>query len=326
MIKKIPLKLCIAFIAAAALAPWAFAAYPEKPIKIILPYAAGGAGDVLIRTVQAPLEKQLGQQVIIDYRPGAGGNIGTREVMNAAADGYTLLLGPTNQFVINQFLYTNLGYDPLQALAPVTLIAETPYIVFVNSSVPATSFRQFADFVRANPGKLNYGSPGNATVPHLSAYMLSETLGAQMTHVPYKGAQPGVQALLANDVQLFIISYGITGAHVASGRLRPLAVAAPKRISVLPDVPTTSELGLAPDVILSNWWGIAAPRRIEPEIAQRLSQAVRAVLADPQVLKRLSEQGSIPVGNSPAEFAERMTEEARAWKRIVEKSGAKVDN
>jgi tripartite-type tricarboxylate transporter receptor subunit TctC len=312
---------CLALFAAGA-----FAEYPEKPVKIILPYAPGGAGDMLIRSVQGGLEKQLGQSVIIDYRTGAAGNIGAREVVNAAPDGYTLLLGPTNNFVINQHLFANLGYDPLQALAPVTLLADTPYLVFINSTVPAASFAQFASYARANPGKLNYGSPGNATVPHLSAFMLSETLGAHMTHIPYRGAQPGVQALLANDVQMFIISYSITGPLVASGRLRALAVAAPQRLKALPEVPTTAEVGLAPDVLLGNWWGIAAPKGTDPAILRRLSQSIRVVLGDADVQRRYNDQGAVAGGVSPAEFSERMAREAAAWKSIVEKSGAKVDN
>jgi tripartite-type tricarboxylate transporter receptor subunit TctC len=187
------------------------AQYPDKPVKLILPYAAGGAGDILIRTVQPGLEKRLGQPVVIDYRTGAGGIIGTREVVNAAPDGYTLLFAPTNNFVINQFLYAKMGFDPLQTLAPVTLLADTPYLIWVNNAVPGATFAEFATYARANAGKLNYGSAGAGTVPHLSAYMLSEWLGANMTHVPYKGANPGVQALLANDVQMFIISFGTTG-------------------------------------------------------------------------------------------------------------------
>ena len=208
----------------------ASAAYPERPIRIIMPFAAGGAGDLIIRTLLPGMEKQLGKPVIVEYKLGAGGNIGTLEVVKSAPDGYTLLLGPTNNFVINQFLYSNLGFDPLQALAPVTILADTPYIVFINAAVPAGNFGEFSNYARANAGKLNYGSPGNATVPHLSAYMLSEALGWKMTHVPYRGVQPAVTALLAKDVQFLIVSYGITGPLVTAGKLRALAVAGRRRI------------------------------------------------------------------------------------------------
>lgn len=304
----------------------AFAQYPDKPVKLILPYAAGGAGDVLIRHVQPRLEKRLGQPIVIDYRTGAGGIIGTREVVNAPADGYTLLFAPTNNFVINQFLYAKMGFEPLEALAPVTLVCDTPYLIYNNSTVPAATFAEFAAYARANVGKLNYGSPGAATVPHLSGYMLSEWLGANMTHVPYKGANPGVQALLANEVQMFIISFGTAGVHVASGKLRALAVAAPTRLPVLPNVPTTKEVGLPEGVILGNWWGIAGPRGLDPAIAARVSEAVRAVLGEEEVRKRYAEMGAIPVGNSPKEFADRMRSEAGSWKEIIAKTGARADN
>lgn len=304
----------------------AFAQYPDKPVKFILPYAAGGAGDTLIRTLQPKLEKRLGQSVVIDYRTGAGGIIGAREVVNAPADGYTLLVAPTNNFVINQYLYAKMGFDPLRALSPITLVADTPYLIYASGAVPATTFAEFAAYARANVGKLNYGSPGAATVPHLSAFMLSEWLGANMTHVPYKGANPGVQALLANEVQMFVISFGTTGAYVTSGKLKAFAVAAPTRLAALPNVPTTREAGLPYGVILGNWWGIAGPRGLDPVIATRLADAVRAVLAEDDVRKRYAEMGALPVGNSPAEFGDRMRSEAGSWKVIVEKSGAKADN
>ncbi len=319
---------CLKFVASVLLtcaAGIAFGQYPDKPVKLILPYAAGGAGDVLLRIVQPRLEKRLGQPIVIDYRTGAGGIIGTREVVNAAPDGYTLLFAPTNNFVINQFLYAKMGFEPLQALAPVTLVCDTPYLIYASGAVPASTFAEFAAYTKANAGRLNYGSPGAATVPHLSGYMLSEWLGANMTHVPYKGANPGVQALLANEVQMFIISFGTAGAHVASGKLKAFAVAAPMRLPVLPNVPTTKEVGLPDGVILGNWWGIAGPRGLDPAIASRVSEAVRAVLAEDDVRKRYAEMGAIPVGNSSAEFADRMRSEAASWKAIIEKTGAKAD-
>ena len=320
-----PTRLRLFLLVAFAVMVPAQAQYPERPVRVILPYAAGGAGDVLIRTVQPGLEKRLGQPVVIDYRTGAGGIVGTREVVNAAPDGYTLLLGPTNNFVINQFLYANQGFDPLQALAPITMLCETPYLIYINNAVPATTFGEFASYARANIGKLNYGSPGAATVPHLSGHMLSDWLGAKMVHVPYKGANPGVQALLANDVQMFIISYGTTGSHVTSGKLRALAVAATMRLPALPGVPTTNEVGLPDGVILGNWWGIAGPRGLDASMANRISEAVRAVLGEPEVRKRYAEIGANPVANSPAEFGDRMRSEAGGWKAIIDKTGAKPD-
>jgi len=311
--------------ASLAIAAPAIAQYPDKPVRLVMPYAAGGAGDVILRAAQPGIEKRLGQPVVIDYRTGAGGIIGTREVVNAAPDGYTLLFAPTNNFVINQFLYPKMGFDPLEALAPITLLADTPYLIYINAATPGSTLAEFAAHAKANAGKLNYGSPGAATVPHLSAHMLSEWMGARMTHVPYKGANPGVQALLANDIQMFVISFGTAGPHVVSGKLKALAVAAEARLPVLPNVPTTREAGLPDGVILGNWWGIAGPRGLDAGVVRRFGEAVRDALADPDVRKRHGDLGAIPVGNTAAEFAARMRAEAAGWKRIVDQTGAKVD-
>jgi tripartite-type tricarboxylate transporter receptor subunit TctC len=320
------LSIVIALGAGSLLASCAFAAYPEKPIRVVLPYPPGGGGDITIRILQPLLEKRLGQPLVVDYRAGAAGNIGTREVVNAVPDGYTLLLGATNNFVINQFLYPQLGFDPLQALSPVAMLTDIPYVVFINASVPAQTFAEFASFARAHPGRLNYGSPGNATIPHLSAFMLSEALGAAMVHIPYRGSQPGVQALLANDVQMFVISYGIAGTYLASGKLRALVVAAPQRLKVLPSVPTISEAGIPPEVIPSNWWALAAPKGTDSVIIDRLSREIRGVLADAEIQKKYADQGAIPIGSSPAELSEQMLHEAQTWKAIVAKSGVTADN
>ena len=315
-----------AFIASALFAASACAQYPEKPVRIVMPFSAGGAGDFIIRAVQAGMEKRLGKPVVSEDKLGAAGNIGVGEVVKSAPDGYTLLFGPTNSFVINQFLFRKLGFDPLEALVPVTVLAETPLIVFINGSVPASNFAEFSNYARVNGAKLNYGSAGNATITHLSAYMLSEATGWKMTHVPYKGSQPATTALVANDVQLFINSYGGTGASfLATGKVRALAVGAPQRLKILPNVPTTAEVGIPESVIQANWWGIGAPRGADPAIVNRLSQDFRVALADPDVQKKYADAGIVPIGNSPAQFAEQVRKEARVWKAIVEKSGVKAD-
>ena len=318
--------LVIAVMLVAGLIPRANAEYPEKPIRIMLPYPPGGGGDVVIRTLQPAFEKRLGQTIVVDYRPGAAGNIGMMEVVKAAPDGYTLVVGPTNNFVINQFLFRDMGFDPLTAFAPVTMLVENPYLVTISSAVPATTFAQFAAYARANPGKLNFGSPGNATVPHLSGLMFSDYLGARMVHVPYRGAQPGLLALVTNDVQMFIASYGIVAAHLASGKVRALAVSGDSRLKTLPNVPTTAEAGIPAGIIFSNWWALAAPRGTDPAIVTRLSQEFRAAAADAETQRKFLEQGAIAINNTPAEFAERMRVEAQAWKAIIVKTGAKLDN
>lgn len=309
---------------AAAWGAAAHAAWPEMPIRVVVPYPAGAAGDLVIRKMQPALQTRLGQPLVVENKAGAGGNIGTLEVVRAKPDGYTLLLGATNNFVINQYLYKHLGFNPLQALAPIAKVVDAPSVLFINAAVPARTFREFADYAKANPGKLNYGSPGNGTTPHLSAFALSEAIGAQMTHVPYKGAQPGITGLLGGEVQLFLTGYGVAGAQLPSGRIRALAVASRQRLDVQPELPTTAQAGV-PDVILSNWWGMAAPRGTDPAILKRLADAIHAVLKETAMQQYLSEQGFVAADDSPDAFATWLAGEAAQWQRIVEQSGATVD-
>lgn len=321
-------KLRAAFTACATLifVCHAAAAYPEKPIRVILPYSPGGGGDLILRTIQPLLEKRLGQPIVVEYKPGAGGNIGAGEVARAAPDGYTLLLGATNNFVINQFLFPRMGFDPLQAFAPISLVVEQPYLVMVSSQTGANDYREFSKFAKANAGKLNYGSPGAGTVPQISALMLSQHLGADMVHVPYRGSQPALVALAANDVQLLIASYGIVAGQMSKGKIRALAVAADSRLESLPDVPTAAEVGVPPGILLSNWWGLVAPRGTDEAIVQRIARELRAVVKDVQTQNKLAQQGSIVVANEPEDFAKRIRTEAREWKAIIDKTGVKLDN
>jgi tripartite-type tricarboxylate transporter receptor subunit TctC len=312
-------------LAAMLVAPLAAAAYPEKPIRVVLPYAPGGSGDVIFRTLQGGMEKRLGQSIVLDFRTGGAGLIGVREVVRSAADGYTLLFGPTNNFVIDQFLHKGMEYDPLQALTPIALVAETPYLLVINAATPAKTYADFAAYARANKDKLNYASPGPATVPHLSGFLLNETMGAQMTHVPFRGNSPAIVALLAGEVHMLVHSYGSIAPLFAAGKLRPLAVGATERLKALPNVPTAAQAGIADGVISSNWWALAAPAGTDAEFVNRLAREVRAALADPEVQKRFVEQGWIAGGAPPAEVAERLRREAAAWKAIVERTGVKVE-
>lgn len=316
------LRFCAALAAAAA--SWAHAAWPEMPIRIVVPYPAGAAGDLVLRQMLPALQARLGQPLIVDNKAGAGGNIGAMEVVRAKPDGYTLLLGATNNFVINQYLYKTMGFDPMQALVPIAKLADVPSVLFIHNSVPAVNYREFADYAKANPGKLNFGSPGNGTTPHLSALALSDAIGARMAHVAYRGAQPGVAGLLGNEVQMFLVGYGVAGPQLSSGRIRALAVVANERLKVLPDTPTARDAGV-PDVILSNWWGLAAPRGTDPAILKRMSDEIRALQAQPATQQFLSAQGFVGAANSPDEFAQQLAREAAQWQAIVKKSGATVE-
>lgn len=303
----------------------AAAAYPERPIRIIVPYAPGAAGDIAIRQIQPELEKRMGHPLVIDYRSGAGGNIGTQEAVRALPDGYTLVLGATNNFVINQFLFRRLGFDPLTDLLPIAKLAEVPPVIWISAPTPAASFQDFARYTRSHPGQLNYGSPGAGTTPHLSAYMLSEALHARMTHVPYRGSAPGIQALLANEIQVYLGGYSIAAPFLATGKIRALAVASPERLTAMPDVPTTAEAG-APGVVLGNWWALAAPKGTDPSIVSFVAAQVRAVLQLPEVRRRYAALGFVPGRGTPAELAAELKDEARRWEGIVRQSGATQDN
>jgi tripartite-type tricarboxylate transporter receptor subunit TctC len=315
----------LVLLAALLATPLALAAYPEKPIRVVLPYAPGGSGDVIFRTIQSGMEKRLGQSIVLDFRTGGAGLIGVREVVKSAPDGYTLLLGPTNNFVIDQFLHKSMEYDPLQALTPITIVAETPYLLVINAATPAKTYAEFASYARANKGKLNYASPGPATVPHLSGFLLNDTLGAQMTHVPFRGNSPAIVALLAGEVQMIVHSYGSIAPLFAAGKLRALAVGANERLKALPNVPTTAEAGIPDGVISSNWWALAAPAGSDAQIVRRLAREARAALTEPDVQQRFVEQGWIAGGAPPADVAARLRREAATWQAIVERTGVKVE-
>ncbi|AVJ28751.1 Bug family tripartite tricarboxylate transporter substrate binding protein [Achromobacter spanius] len=302
----------------------ASAQYPEHPIRVVLPYAPGAAGDIALRQIQPLLEKRLGQPVVVDYKTGAGGNIGMQDVARAKPDGYTLVLGAANNFVINQFLYRKLGFDPLTDLAPVGKLADVPAFVYVSAQAPAADWRQFQQYARAHSGKLNYGSPGMGTTPHLSAYRLSKAMGADMTHIAYRGAAPGVQALLANEVQLYIGGYSVAAAYVPQGKVRALAVASPERFAGLPDVPTAKEAGM-PDAVQGNWWGLAAPKGTPPDRIARFAAVLHEVLGLPEVRQAYLANGFVPGQDTPASFGTSWHDEARQWESAVRESGVVLD-
>jgi tripartite-type tricarboxylate transporter receptor subunit TctC len=297
------------------------AAYPEKPIRSVIPGVPGGSADFIMRSIAPGMEKRLGQPVILDFRGGASGNIGMREVVRSAPDGYTLGFAPTHNVVINQFLFKKLDFDPLQALVPVTIVADTPYLIVVRGDSPVRTYADLATYARANRGKLNYGSPGPASVPHMSGYMLSEAMGADMVHIGFRGNPPAVLALLANEVHMVVHSYGSIAPLLKSGKLRALVVGAGTRLRSLPDVPTSAEAGVPEGALASNWWSLVVPRSTARDLVERLAREVRATLSEPELQRRYTEQGWIPGGVSPAEASERLRQEAVVWKAVVERSG-----
>ena len=317
-----------AFVAAAAATVFlprrAFAAFPERPITVIVPYAAGGAGDVIMRLIAEPMEKTLGQPIVIDARSGGGGMIGAKAVASAAPDGHTLMMGATNNFVINQFMFRKTSFDPLTEFVPITRVAVVPSVMYMNPSVPAKTLGEFVSYARANPGKLSYASPSVGSTPHLSIERLKQLTGIELVHVPYRGAPPAMQALITGDVQLYLAGWGVGRAFVESGKAKALAVASDTRLPNLPNIPTAGESGV-PGYVAENWWGLAAPKGTPSAAIDALHAAVKVALQDPAVAKKLDELGFLPGGEPPAQFAKDAKAEAEIWKQTVEKGGLAVD-
>jgi tripartite-type tricarboxylate transporter receptor subunit TctC len=298
--------------------------WPVKPIRVVIPFAAGSVSEAIFRTMSPGVEADLGQRFIVESKPGADGAIGTAEVVRAAPDGYTLLLGPTAVYAVIPHLFANLGFDPLAALDPISLLADAPLLAVVGEGVPARSLAGLADYVRASPGKYNYGSPGTGSPAHLTGAAFSQHTGNALVYVPYKGTPPMVQALLAGDIQMAFPTWtGIIG-PVKAGKLRVLAVMARARMAELPDVPTTVEAGF-PQLVGGNWWVLAAPRGTSPRTIERLAAEFHKSLADPAVRKRIGELGHVPIGLAPAETAAFLKSESARYKSIVERGGIKPE-
>jgi tripartite-type tricarboxylate transporter receptor subunit TctC len=298
--------------------------WPTRPVRVIIPFAAGSVSEAIFRTIAPGVEADLGQRFVVEAKPGADGAIGTGEVVRAAPDGYTLLLGPTSVYAVIPHLFPNLGFDPLAALDPISLLADAPLLAVIGADVPAKSLEELARYVRASPGKYNYGSPGSGSPAHLTGAAFSQQTGNAVVYVPYKGTPPMVQALLAGDIQMAFPTWtGIIG-PVRAGKLRVLAVMARERMPELPDVPTTVEAGF-PQLVGGNWWVLSAPRGTNPRIAERLAADFRKVLSDPAVRKRIGELGHVPIGLAPAETAAFLKSESARYKAIVERGGIKPE-
>ena len=298
--------------------------WPSKQVRVVVPYVAGAMGDVVARRLSEGLRSEWGQPVLVENRPGAGGNIGTQHVEQSTADGYTILLAATNNFTINQFLYKDLGLDPIKKLDAITVLVDVPSVIFIPATLPVNSLREFVNYAKANPGKLNYGSPGSGTTPHISAESINKMFGLGMTHVPYKGASQAVAALLAGDIQFYLVGAGLGAPHVKSGKLRAIAVSSKSRLDVFPDIPTFNEAGLG-SINAANWWGVAVPAGTPRAVAEKIHHAFCKVMSEPANKTAMAQMGNIPLCNAMADAQKQMADEALGWQRNLPGLNIKID-
>ena len=312
----------MAFLAGSALVCAQSARYPERPIRIVVAYTPAGATDILARTVGQKFTESWGQPVIIDNRPGANGNIGTEYAAKATPDGYTLLMVTAGTHGINPGLYRKLGFDAVKDFAPVSLVAMVPNIFVVNNAVPAKDLKEFVAYAKANPGKLNYGSPGNGSTAHLSMELFKSMTGIQMLHIPYQGSAGVLADLIGGQIIATMDNMPPYVPQVKAGKIRALAVSPARRSPAVPDVPTVAEAGV-PGYDSGAWFGLVAPANTPRDIVNKLSRETARVLKLGDVSARLSDLGAEPVGGTPEEFAVHIKAEIAKWAKVIK--GANVE-
>jgi tripartite-type tricarboxylate transporter receptor subunit TctC len=315
--------LCAAALVMGA-APAAGQAYPTKPVKLVVPFPPGGSLDAAGRLIAQKLTEMWGQSVVVENKPGAGGNIGADLVAKSAPDGYSILLGALSTHAVNPSLYSKMPYDAAKDFAPITLIAITPNVLVVNSDSPVKTVKEFIAWTKANPGKQAFGSGSNGSAGHLAGELYKVETGTDSTHIPFKGGAPATQALLAGDTQFMFDNLANAMAQVKGGKLRALAVTTAQRSSLAPDLPTMAEAGL-PGFDISTWYGLFAPAGTPPAIVAKWNADVTKILNSPDVRARFIADGAEPAPDTPAEFAAFIQKELAKYARIVKASGAKVD-
>ena len=297
--------------------------YPTKTVRLVVPLVAGGPTDLLARLIAQPLGERLGQQVIVDNRPGAGGNIGAEMVAKSPADGYTLFMGTSGPMSINVSIYSKIGYHPARDFAPVVLAASAPFVVVVHPALPVSNIKQLITLIKSKPGQLNFGAvPGNAA--HLATELFKSAAALDMVFVPYKGAAPANTDLVAGHIQLSFASTPGAMPLVKAGRLKALAISSAKRIPKLPDLPTISESGV-PGYEASVWYGIAAPAKTPPEIVARLYKESAAVLQDRATLDKMDANDFVLTVMNPEQFGAYIRSEIEKWGKVVKATGARAD-
>jgi tripartite-type tricarboxylate transporter receptor subunit TctC len=303
--------------------------WPTKPVRIVVPFAAGGTTDILARAVAPELSKAFGQQFIVDNRAGAGGNVGADIVAKSAPDGYTLLMGTVGTHGINRALYDKLPYDPIKDFAPITMVAGVPNVMVMQTEKARTlGINNVADFVKyakAHPGKVNMASSGNGTSIHLSGELFKSMSGIYMVHFPYRGSGPALLDMVGGTMDVMFDNLPSSMPQIKAGKLKALAVTSAKRSDALPDVPTIEQAAGLKGFDASSWFGLLAPAGTPPDIVNRIQQEVAKSLNTPAIKEKMLAQGAIPSGNTPAEFARLIDSEHKKWAKVVKDSGAKVD-
>lgn len=299
-------------------------AYPSKPVRLIVPAAPGGGADFLARIVGTKLQEQTGQSFVVDNRAGASGTIAADLTAKSAPDGYTLLLGQSTSIAIAPHIYPKLPYDTLRDLKPVTLVAEVPNMVVVHPGVPVNSVKDLIALAKAKPGTLNFGSAGNGAPSHLAGEMFKAAAGVDLVHVPYKGAGPATNDLLAGQIQVMFAPMVAVMPHVKAGRLKALAVTSGKRSPAVPDLPTLAESGLK-DFAIVSWFGFFVPAATPPAVVDKLHQETVKALKSPETIERFAKEGAEPAGNTPAEFAAYVQQESARYAKVLKDNNIKAD-
>ena len=320
--RRLALAACAFVAGVAAMQAWPQANYPQRPVRMVVPFAPGGASDFVARILQAKMSEELGQQVVIDNRTGAAGNIGVEVAARANPDGYTILLGNIGTMAINPSLYLKAPVKPVSDLIAITQVVDVPGSLVVHPSLPVNNVKELIEYAKSRQGQLNFGSPGTGSANQLEMESFMRATGIRMTHIPYKGgAGPAAIALLGNEVQLMFVTLSSSITFVKQGRLRALGIVAPKRVAAIPDVPTMAESGF-PSMTVGSWQGVFVPKGAHPEIVKKLYAVVIKVMEDANVKKRLADGGvDTVVSKSPEAFGAFVKAENERWGKVIKDAG-----
>jgi tripartite-type tricarboxylate transporter receptor subunit TctC len=298
--------------------------YPNKPIRLVVPFPPGGPNDIIGRVVGQKMQELLGQTIVIDNRPGAGGTLGTDNVAKSEPDGYSIAIASAGALAISTSLQDKILYDPLKELATITLVAKVPEVLVASTTLPVANVRELVALAKAKPGTINYGSTGPGSMPHLAGELLRTSAQIDIVHVPYRGAAPAVNDLLGHQVDIIFLDLPVLLPQIQAGAIKPLAVGSQQRVKWLPDLPTMGEIGY-PQIEADNWYGMVAPARTQHAIVMKLNAAAVTAMRAPEVQAKLSSQGAILIGSTPEEFTAYMKSEIQKWAKVVQAAGIKVN-